>query len=269
MRSDARPRNLSPVGSGAIVCATVSLASSGRGRIRLSNHPSGLALDGSREGCLTDSVLPTGLRVGFLTFPAPHPPEKSEDAPTGSQVLSFLKSVLYPAEIGPFPLRPHVRNLEIGHERALSGIGRCHPRSRPGLRALSGQLESFDRHYFAPWLGARRMAMLAHWQRGATTPRRKRTRPPVGQIGPSGASRRSPDAQHRASRRSYPRDRFAAIKSLPAGRIVLWTRHRRPLVNRHSADHNDGGDDAEGDQDEPSGFRGADCSCLRHRPKSR
>ncbi len=41
------------------------------------------------------------------------------------------------------------------------------------------------------------------------------------QNGPSGASRRSPDV-HRASRRSYPRDRFAAIKSLPAGRIVLW-----------------------------------------------
>ena len=133
LRSDALPRNLWLIGSGAIVCATVSLASLGRGRIRLSNHPSGLALDGSREGCLTDSVLPTGLRVGFLTFPAPHPPEKSEDAPTGSQVLSFLKSVLTPAEIGSFPPLEHDPVKLVP-----PGIGRWHPLSRPGPRPAAG-----------------------------------------------------------------------------------------------------------------------------------
>ncbi len=55
------------------------------------------------------------------------------------------------------------------------------------------------------------------------------------QNGPSGASRRSPDAPHRASRRSYPRDRFAAIKLLPAGRIVLWAArlpHVRSVAGR-------------------------------------
>jgi len=37
--------------------------------------------------------------------------------------------------------------------------------------------------------------MLAHHKLFATTPGRKRTRPPVGQIGPSAALRRLPDAQ--------------------------------------------------------------------------
>ncbi len=102
-----------------------------------------------------------------------------------------------------------------------------------------------------------------HRQRGATTPRRKSTRPKERQNGPSDASRRSPDATHRASRRSYPRDRFAAIKSLPSGRIVLLCRgeylddsrlhhqlvveaRRRPVIHLQAADGE--GDALEGRQ---------------------
>ena len=48
--------------------------------------------------------------------------------------------------------------------------------------------------------------MLAHHKRFATTPRRKRTRPSVGQIGPSAALRRLPDALHRAARRALPKE---------------------------------------------------------------
>ena len=48
--------------------------------------------------------------------------------------------------------------------------------------------------------------MLAHHKRFATTPGRKRTRPPVGQIGPSAALRRLPDALHRAARRALPKE---------------------------------------------------------------
>jgi len=67
-------------------------------------------------------------------------------------------------------------------------------------RALSDQIEPFDQDDFASWRGALRMAMRGfpdsgNRQRGATTPRRKRTRPPVGQIGSPGSLRRSPDAQ--------------------------------------------------------------------------
>jgi len=43
-----------------------------------------------------------------------------------------------------------------------------------------------------------------HRTRNATPPRRKRTRPSVGQIGPPATLRRSPDAPHRASRRALP-----------------------------------------------------------------
>jgi len=45
---------------------------------------------------------------------------------------------------------------------------------------------------------------VVHLGRHATTPRRKRTRPSVGQIGPPAMLRRSPDAPHRASRRASP-----------------------------------------------------------------
>ncbi len=50
------------------------------------------------------------------------------------------------------------------------------------------------------------MAMLEHRQRGATTPRRKRTRPSVRQNGFSDASRRLPDVLHRAARRALPKE---------------------------------------------------------------
>lgn len=62
-------------------------------------------------------------------------------------------------------------------------------------RALSDQIEPFDRDDFVPWPGALRMAMRCHRQRSATPPRRKDTRPSVGRIGPPGSLRRSPDAQ--------------------------------------------------------------------------
>ncbi len=67
--------------------------------------------------------------------------------------------------------------------------------ARKVARTLSDQIEPFDRDDFASWLGALRMAMPGNRQRCATTPRRKRTRSPVGQIGSPGSLRRSPDAQ--------------------------------------------------------------------------
>ena len=48
--------------------------------------------------------------------------------------------------------------------------------------------------------------MLAHHKLFATTPGRKSTRPSVGQIGPSAALRRLPDALHRAARRALPKE---------------------------------------------------------------
>ena len=61
------------------------------------------------------------------------------------------------------------------------------------LRALSGQIEPFDRSYFAPWLGALRMAMWGIGKDARATPRSNWTRPLVGQIGSPGSLRHSPD----------------------------------------------------------------------------
>ncbi len=63
------------------------------------------------------------------------------------------------------------------------------------LERVKADRNQFDRDYFAPWLGALRNAMREHRIRGATTPRGKRTRPAVEQIGSSAALRRSPDAE--------------------------------------------------------------------------
>ena len=52
-------------------------------------------------------------------------------------------------------------------------------------------------------------------------PRLKSTRPAVGQIGSPGSLRRLPDTGHRAARRACPENRFAAIKLILFGRIVL------------------------------------------------
>ncbi len=106
----------------------------------------------------------------------------------------------------PKPGNPAKRRESRWRKRGIVGASRR--RRRPMPRALSGQMGSFDRDDFAPWLGARRLAMFEHRQRGATTPRGIRIRPSVGQNSPSGASRRSPDARHRASRRSLPEKPF-------------------------------------------------------------
>ncbi len=49
-----------------------------------------------------------------------------------------------------------------------------------------------------------------------------RVRSRCGKTAPRVRRAARPMHPHRASRRSYPRDRFGAIESLPAGRIVLW-----------------------------------------------
>ncbi|MEE8123456.1 MAG: hypothetical protein V3T93_05075 [Alphaproteobacteria bacterium] len=87
-------------------------------------------------------------------------------------------------------------------------------------------MEPFDRDDFVPWLGAYRMAMWGFQilETGKDTQRRhgaNSSRPAVGRIGSLGSLRRSPDALHRASRRACPENRFAAIKLIPTGRIVL------------------------------------------------
>ncbi len=92
--------------------------------------------------------------------------------------------------------QPLIREQDLSPRGPILG-----PRA---LRALSGQIEPFDRDDFASWPGALRMAMPEHRQRCATTPRRKSTRPPVG-----GASRlpgfvatlaRFSDSENQASR---------------------------------------------------------------------
>ena len=75
--------------------------------------------------------------------------------------------------------------------------------------------------------------MLAHHKRFATTPGRKRTRPAVGQIGPSAALRHLPDAPHRAARRAWPNEPICThqIDSyLPRTALVRLCRNSRALA---------------------------------------
>ncbi len=98
-------------------------------------------------------------------------------------------------------------------------------------RALSSLMEPFDRGSFAPWLGALRMAMHKHRQRRATKPRRKRTRPSVGQIGFSGALRRLPDATASRFTPRLPEKPICRHQMIPFGRIVLLDRHEDDVVD--------------------------------------
>ena len=75
--------------------------------------------------------------------------------------------------------------------------------------------------------------MLAHHKHIATTPGRKRTRPAVGQIGPSAALRHLPDAPHRAARRAWPNEPICThqIDSyLPRTALVRLCRNSRALA---------------------------------------
>ncbi len=126
---------------------------------------------------------------------------------------------------------PSERSHERGEEPRLCGPARRRTgavtpavAAASASRELSDQIEPFDRDDFASWLGALRMAIPQDRQRCATTPRRKRTRPPVEQIGSPGSLRRSPDAQaSRFTPRLPARSRsFASAKAgLPGKPIRL------------------------------------------------
>ncbi len=133
--------------------------------------------------------------------------------------------------------------------------------TRDETRALSDKIEPFDRDDFASWLGALRMAMSGfpdsgNRQRCATTPRRKRTRPPVG-----GANRlpgfvatlaRFSDSENQASRftprlpgkplehRFLAPRRFRGRVTSPSS-VRQWVRFRTNCWSAISGnfDHND------------------------------
>ena len=101
----------------------------------------------------------------------------------------------------------------------------CSPSDSSSSRALSDQMETFDRNYFASCtdspLGALLTAML---HIGKETQRRHGAKESGLRWGKPATRVRCdarPMAQHRTSRRACPGSRFAAIKLIPSGRTVL------------------------------------------------
>ena len=91
----------------------------------------------------------------------------------------------------------------------------------PYPRALSGQMEPFDRDDFAPWLGAVATAMPGIAEQAQRRHGAKAPRPQVAQIGPSGALRRLGDGFTSRAVPRLPEGQICTIKLFLFGRNVL------------------------------------------------